>query len=79
MFFRKRNPNYGPNYGPRNYYHPYPSRGHSSGIIFLLIILVGVYFAQVNNLLPDNEIIPFWVLALAIVVVFFLFKRRDHY
>ena len=65
-------------YQPRNHY-PYPTNKSSSGIFFLLIVLVGVYFLQIKGYIPGPEIVPFWFLALAVIAVFFLFKRKEHY
>ncbi len=72
-------------FGRKHSYHeqkgsyPIPYRRNSSGIFFLLIALVGVYFLQIKGYIPSSEIIPFWFLALAIIAVFFLFKRRSQY
>ncbi|MAG47278.1 hypothetical protein CL617_01615 [archaeon] len=65
---------------PKGYY-PFPQRKSSSGIFFLLLILVGVYFAQdkFDSILPPSETLPFWIIALVIIALFFLFRRKEHY
>ena len=67
-----------PHYGPRGNY-PMPYKRHSSGIFFLLIVLGGAYMLQINDYIPSQEVVPFWFLALVIIAVFFLFKRREQY
>ena len=74
--FGRRNPYH---YGHQRSYYPMPYKRHSSGIFFLLIVLIGVYLLQIKGYIPNAEVVPFWFLALIIIVVFFLFKRREAY
>ncbi|MBS3133932.1 hypothetical protein J4214_01750 [Candidatus Woesearchaeota archaeon] len=77
--FRKRYPPNAYHHAPKGYYL-YPYKRHNSGIIFLFIFLIISYVLQLKGYLPNQEIVPFWFLALMIIAVFFLFKRKEgHY